>query len=231
MDPEVRRGRVGNLDRSIPGLLSTRNVDCTYLDPDGVRHGEDYADFPDVGIEIDLGPGQPPAALLFALEFHDHDYGLLWRRDGTLELLIEGQPTGGRTVAALPDDGGRLTFGYLDSRLFLLLQDEILYHAPVEMLYVAQPRPLTRLHLGVAGGELRIDRIEVFHDMHISSTDRIFGGTDGYNVPEGSMFLLGDNTYQSSDSRSTLGTVPRSRLVGRPVVILAPTSRARALDR
>ena len=231
LDPEDRRGRVGNLDRAIPGVLSTRNVDSTYLDPEGLRLGETYTDFPDVGIEIDLRTGEPPAALLFALEFHDHDYGLLWQRDGTLELVVEGQPTARESVAPLPERGGRLTFGYLDSHLFLLLDDEVLFHAPVEMLYVAQPRPLTRLHLGVAGGGVQIGRIEVFHDTHISSTDGIFGRDEPYDVPEGSMFLLGDNTYQSSDSRTALGMVPFARLVGRPVAILAPASRARSLAR
>ena len=38
---------------------------------------------------------------------------------------------------------------------------------------------------------------------------------------------LGDNPHDSMDSRGVLGSVPVSRLIGRPAAILAPSNRAR----
>ncbi|MBI2167064.1 MAG: signal peptidase I [Candidatus Omnitrophica bacterium] len=47
-----------------------------------------------------------------------------------------------------------------------------------------------------------------------------------FRVPEGHLFVLGDNSAQSSDSRNW-GFVPRKDLIGRAVVIWWPPSRVR----
>jgi signal peptidase I len=41
-------------------------------------------------------------------------------------------------------------------------------------------------------------------------------------VPEGTLFFLGDNRPNSSDSRRGLGFVPLDQVVGRSVVIIWP---------
>jgi signal peptidase I len=44
---------------------------------------------------------------------------------------------------------------------------------------------------------------------------------DDYNVPRGTYFALGDNSYHSSDSRF-FGPVPEQNVVGRGLVVYWP---------
>jgi hypothetical protein len=48
-------------------------------------------------------------------------------------------------------------------------------------------------------------------------------------VPEGTLFFLGDNRRNSSDSRGSLGFVDRDRVIGRAVAIIWPFENAASL--
>jgi signal peptidase I len=50
-----------------------------------------------------------------------------------------------------------------------------------------------------------------------------------FTVPQGQYFMMGDNRPNSSDSRYSLGTIPRDRLVGRAFVIIWPLSHVDVL--
>lgn len=50
-----------------------------------------------------------------------------------------------------------------------------------------------------------------------------------YTVPESSAFMLGDNRYNSLDSRQQLGSVPYSQITGRAVAVIWPMEHARML--
>lgn len=50
-------------------------------------------------------------------------------------------------------------------------------------------------------------------------------------VPEDHLFFLGDNRPNSSDSRRSLGFVPRAAVIGRAAVIMWPPDHARLLTR
>lgn len=51
-----------------------------------------------------------------------------------------------------------------------------------------------------------------------------------YTVPEGNLFVLGDNRANSADSRSQLGYVPVADVVGRAVVTIWPLDRLGAIE-
>lgn len=52
-----------------------------------------------------------------------------------------------------------------------------------------------------------------------------------YKVPAGKYFVLGDNRPNSSDSRTVLGPIPSSEIVGRAFVRIWPMKRFRSLGR
>jgi len=48
-------------------------------------------------------------------------------------------------------------------------------------------------------------------------------------VPDGTLFFLGDNRRNSSDSRGALGSVARERVIGRAVAVVWPVSNSASL--
>jgi signal peptidase I len=228
-DPEAR----------LPGFLNMQSaVTMSFLDCHGQLLGRDWL-HPDIGIELDVGAQTSCTALCVTLERRGDYYTLACTRDGNCELLRNGQPTGQRLRGpAWGQDLLRIELGYLDGRIF---------GAYGEASFVRQlgpdpggdevaetralPRRGERLHVGVAGGPARLRRLRVFHDVYYESREAPFGvGAVTTDLAPGALYLLGDNTAESRDSRS-FGPVPRSEVIGRPWLVLAPLARLRVLPR
>lgn len=88
-------------------------------------------------------------------------------------------------------------------------------------------RDFVKRVIGLPGDRIRIDdQGTVFvngtaiEEPYITNQDRRPFGEVA--VPEDSLFVLGDNRPNSSDSRTSLGFIPRGDVVGRAVVIIWP---------
>lgn len=61
--------------------------------------------------------------------------------------------------------------------------------------------------------------------------DTIAGDYPAYTVPEGMVFVIGDNRNNSKDSRNaSVGAIPPEKVVGRVLGVLWPLDRARLLS-
>lgn len=248
LDPQGQQRRMGegNLDSYLPGHMSTRKaIDTSYLDPQGRRQPADRGSYqvgyqPDIGMSLDLNPNPGVTGFQVVMEQRSATVAVAYEIEGRGRLLVDGAPVGeefsGPKLRAQKHT--QVTFGYLDGHCFLIVADQVVLHRELQLPTPRRisPRP-NGLHFAVAGNGaiMKIPRIVVFHDVHYQEDQARTlrrGSNEPYIVQKGCMFLLGDNTRDSQDSRDFETDAFRlDDLVGRPIAVLAPTSRSRMLLR
>jgi len=227
---------------TLPGHLGTANaIDASFLDARGVRVPGGGVDVRDVGLDLELEIEPGTRALHLVVELLGVCYALEYEVEGRILFRVGGGAAeNAQTAPPLPVGGGlSLSFGYLDGHFFVVVGETLAAWLPVDVPWSVPsdlvlpdptPRPATNLlHVGVVGAPLGIERIEGFHDVHYLG-ERGSSRRDGFELEAGDIFVLGDNSGDSSDSRER-GRYPLrlEDLVGRPVAVLAPWSRRRWL--
>ncbi len=224
----------------LPGHLGIANaVDTRFLDARGTLRGNALL-CEDIGMEIDVAVESGLTGLQLVFEYRGDRFWWSYRSDGEVQFQSAGS-SHGEPVQAPPLSPGellRIEFGYLDGRFFLIVGDRLLglWNVALPVFGDGQPifpgsglRPHNSLYVGAAGASVGVPRVRVFHDVYYEALDRAFQKPE-VDVPPGEIWLLGDNTFDSRDSRS-MGGYPQSEIVGRPVMILGPLHRFRLLPR
>lgn len=221
----------------LPGHVSLAGpVGPSFLDAHGRRVESGGAMPRDLGLSMALVPEPGAQALSLVYEFAEHPFALLL--DFAAEqgqFLVHGRPEGAAFAIEpwVPGRREHIEYGYLDGRFYLRRGDAVVWKfaqpLPREArILVADGRPRMHdlLQFGVAGsGGIRLESFEVFRDAH-------YGDENGrsYRLEPGEIFVLGDNAWDSSDSRQRAhDPFRRADLLGWPFRIAGPRNRAGSL--
>jgi signal peptidase I len=97
----------------------------------------------------------------------------------------------------------------------------------------ASARDFVKRVIGLPGDEVLVEDGQVYvNGEPLDEPYVVYDDGSDYGpvtVPEGHLFFLGDNRPNSSDSRRSLGFVPRDHVVGRSAVIIWPFDHAGSL--
>lgn len=242
---QARLDRRPDPDHLLPGHLSlAEDVDSSFLDATGSRIAASRHHPQDIGLRLRLRPEASCRSLHLVCEQRGRYLALEWQRDGGLWLRTMGATAPlqlGRDRPWPAAEEWSLLFGFLDGRLFALLEaeNELLVWEELEIPPASDlrirgaplPTFVNNLHLAVDGGALRIGELEVFHDVFYPPLR-----DEPFELGPGELFVLGDNSLFSEDSRSLRESAGRGAfhyrvgdLIGRPIAILAPSGRRRWL--
>lgn len=231
---ERRRGFESLSPRLYPeGWLGTvRPVETTFLDAYGNRRRDDEVIVRDAGVELDLDGDLDSAAL--CIEQRPDTYCWIVRKD--VRFYRNGELVG----AALPRPAGalaKLQFGFLDGCFFLALGDLLIDWRPQQPEWLSPDPPVARMPpkgllywRGLGTGRAEVRRARVFRDLWYATIRAVNREPWPKHVPPGTLFLLGDNSFDSDDSRQH-GTFPLRDFVGRPRAVLGPWPRLEWLAR
>lgn len=238
---EARRNRrFGRDERALPrGFVGTaRAVDATFLERTGAKsHAGDDVEVHDCGMRIELQ--RCPDQLVAVLDSRFEALTMLWTpASGELLLWRDGDDV---TAASLPVVAAprSIEFGRLDNRLFFAVDGraDVLFVMPRPAAWDAGERgiggPRCHVYVGARGvNAAAITALQVFHDPFVFR-ERIAGmpgeaGSWPRFVPPGTWFLLGDNAFDSRDSRH-FDAVSRAAFLGRPLAVVGPWPATRWL--
>lgn len=237
-------GRAVVLDGSPEGGCSVElardatTADDGWLAADGTR-AEGHEDVTDLCYAVDLSPGDATTCVVFLAGFGGDQCVFSatpvagsWRVE--LERTEAGRGSTEVHGTAAPVKVGkaqRFEFWQIDGCVGAAIDSTIAFQkrlaANTETLVARSAvRPPA---LQVRNGRARLSGFAIARDLHWTSpSDAHYAIGSACEVPEGSVFLLGDASGQSQDSRH-YGPVPRAQLRGRPLAIWRPSGRRRTL--
>lgn len=186
----------------------------------------------DTALLVELGDGD--GGLVLQLRVGADTFGAELPASGGLRLHHN---LGGGLVAEAPDvrapaAGQRVLFWHVDGRLAVFVDEVLVLGHDLAQRAGGGPLAHNGPSLGAVGGWREIRRVEILRDIHYTADGehgtRPGGATTPARVAPGHVFLLGDQSQSSRDSRH-FGAVDLSGLLGRPWLRYGPAARRGAL--
>jgi len=113
--------------------------------------------------------------------------------------------------------------------------DVVVFHSPVELdkLYIKRIIALSGDTIMLKEGKVYLNGVQLDESAYLESTVLTYGGAflqDGIErvVPDGYIFVMGDNRPYSSDSREW-GFLDRSKVVGESLVRVLPFNKFKVI--
>ena len=211
-------------------LAFTRRVTNSYVDVDGRRmdrgsHGESVGD---AEVRFRVTPGAEGSVVGADLTEGADRHCLRIGRDKV--VLRSGDLV--RTHPAPRGRPGRpmdVSFRNVDDRLTVRIDGRVVLREelPPRAVVPVDAEP-AGVELVTEGGPAVFSRVAILRDVHYMR----YGTDSGWprKVPTGHLFMMGDNTASSNDSRMW-GPVDENALIGSPFVVLYPLTRFKRLPR
>ena len=215
-------------------LLLRNGVHDGYLDALGeVRFGEQAVGDARVSVRLELLDERGQLLVRLSDQGDIFEARFDWRQgeasQGSLSrLTIKGGVFEVRESESfqleLPSNLICLTLDNFDNEVRLMIDGRLVTSFSYSKASRQSPDPIEhRLSLGILGARLRVDRFRIWRDLHYTSRGR-FGVDHAVRLEPDELFLLGDNSDHSTDSRE-YGPVKIERLIGRAAWIVWPPSR------
>ncbi len=221
----------GEESASPPQIAWHELVEDTYIDPEtGDRRSGTWsvADLR-LAVSVKPVPGTDARVVLRLTRGDDHTYDAVVRGDGRgVRLLADGVEVARGDDVSIPDGvATTVSFSQVDHVLRLTVDGSlVLRHDLAEPASPKRYGPASVAMVRVPRGAAWIDPVRLERDVYYVSE-----GPDENFVRLGpdQFFMMGDNSSNSSDSR-THGPVHRGRLIGKPLLVVWPPSRIRVPD-
>jgi signal peptidase I len=200
----------------------------------------------DLVLECEASIDQPQGDLILELSHGIDRFQAQWNlADGVCTLSRLTQDQAPQKLASkssnLKKGTHQLRFANVDQRLFVWIDERLVWTEGVEYPAPATPRPTTNdlepASIGVQGMTAHVKHLKLFRDVYYTYRDknkwdirvdnpeqwRDVGEppVETYYVQPDHFLCLGDNSPQSSDGRSW-GLVPRRLLLGRALMVYYP---------
>lgn len=227
-------GRGVNDGEAVPSMSLLHGIHDGYLDGTGhVRFGNEEVGDARIAFHLSFLDEAGTAVFQLSDKSELFEVTLEWRAGEVIHGVLQRLTLGGNELVVQDREEFQLAAGVepiclelhnFDNEVFLASAGVRLAGFQSSGFSQAEgDHPDIRVRLGVTGTRMEVSQLRIWRDLHYTARGR-FGVDRSVRLEPDELFLLGDNSAHSTDSRE-YGPVKREHLIGRAAWIVWPLSR------